>query len=70
MKLKHLLGIYMCQYANYMDNITRVYVMLMLLDHSFITRKDNRLVLKSVERYVVQYVLVNNIKVLLWWKTF
>lgn len=60
----------MCQYANYMDNITRVYVMLMLLDYSFITRKDNRLVLKSVERYVVQYVLVNNIKVLLWWKTF
>lgn len=60
----------MCQYANYIDNITRVYVMLMLLDYSFITRKDNRLVLKSVERYVVQYVLVNNIKVLLWWKTF
>lgn len=60
----------MCQYANYMDNITRVYVMLMLLDYSFITRKDNRLVLKSVERYVVQYVLVNNMKVLLWWKTF
>lgn len=60
----------MCQYANYMDNITRVYVMLMLLDYSFITRQDNRLVLKSVERYVVQYVLVNNIKVLLWWKTF
>lgn len=46
MRLKHLLGIYMCQYANYMDNITRVYVMLMLLDYSFITRKDNRLVLK------------------------
>lgn len=49
MKLKHLLGIYMCQYANYMDNITRVYVMLMLLDYSFITRKDNRLVLSLLK---------------------
>lgn len=38
----------MCQYANDMDNIIRVYVMLMLLDYSFITRKENRLVSKSL----------------------
>ena len=40
----------MCQYANDMDNIIRIYLMLMLLDYSFITRRDNRLVLKSLER--------------------
>ena len=49
----------MCQYANDMDNIC-VYLMLRLLDYSFVTRRVNG----SIERYVLQYVLVNNMKVL------
>lgn len=56
----------MCQYANDGDNIVRVCLMLKLVNYSFIAPKDNALVLKSVERYVLQYVLLD-ITLKLWW---